>query len=211
MRFALMSLAALAAMACATGDASAEVRRLEVAGFTGIDASSGIRVDAAIGPGQSAEAEGSPESLARLETKVRDGVLYLSRKSQWFSNAGRIVVRVKAPALDRFEASSGADIRASGLADRDVTASASSGGVMHLEGGCGLLQASASSGGQVGAGGLRCKALEANASSGGQISAFANEMATAAASSGGSIRVGGAPTRVDRSSSSGGNVQIEKN
>jgi len=208
MRLFLMSFVVLASLAFGSDAAFGDVRRLEVGPFAGIDASSGVRVEAVVGSAHSVEAEGSAAALDRLQVEVRDGVLHVFRKNQWLGSPGRVTVRVSAPQLNRFEASSGGDVRASGLAGQDVTAAVSSGGVLRLSGGCGALRASASSGGVFEGENLRCFSLEASASSGGQLQAYASEKVDAEASSGGSVRVGGAPGQVNRASSSGGSVRV---
>jgi hypothetical protein len=201
--FALSITAGLSA-----SPALAAQKTYTVGAFHGVDTSAAIEVDAVAGPASSVVAEGSEQALARLVVEVRDGVLRLGRKPGFWGPQGPIRVRVSAPLLDSFEASSSGEIRASG-ATGAVRAQASSGGEVRVSGACSVLNADASSGGEVDASALRCAVVEAQASSGGDVRAFASDAATAEASSGGDVVILGNPKRVQQSSSSGGDVRIE--
>lgn len=197
-------------LVCSAGAASAEVRTLTVQPFTGIESSAGVRVEATIGPNQSVVAEGDAVALDHLVIDVRNGVLHVSRNN--FMGQGgarsRATVRVSAPRLTRFGASSGGLVSANGLAGADVEADGSSGGILNLAGQCGVLRVEASSGAIVRAEALTCSTAEAEASSGGQIEAFAKDRARADASSGGMVKIAGAPANVERHTSSGGMVRV---
>jgi Putative auto-transporter adhesin, head GIN domain len=107
---AALCLAAFATLAAAAAEAKSEER--DVPPFTAVHTSAGIRAIVVIGPKKPLLVEGSDETVARIETRVEDGHLYIGFKKNswgnWTNHDPRVTVT--APELRELSASGGARI-----------------------------------------------------------------------------------------------------
>jgi hypothetical protein len=204
------SLIALSAALIAT-PAFAETKTYAVGDFTRVWAAAGVDVKIAVGGDYSVKAEGSPESLERLEAKVEGGELRIRRVNNGFKwrRNGQVTVTVSMPALEAVSVSSGASVDATGVDAGAFSIDVSSGGSLDVAGRCDALMLDVSSGGSVDAKALECESAAADASSGGSADVFASESVSGDASSGGSIDVYGKPRTVNKDTSSGGSVSVK--
>lgn len=183
-----------------------------VASFHGIEASAGVQVF--ITKGSKEELAVSVDDLAYLEqvkTTVSNGVLIISRKSEWkFWNMWKnynIRVYVSYTNLDELEASSGSSIIGTGVALKNLKAEVNSGGQIKLAGKLGSLDVESNSGGNFKGNDLEVVNCKADASSGGTIQITVSKELSAEASSGGSIRYKGEAMIKNISTGSGGSVK----
>ncbi|MEO0551003.1 MAG: head GIN domain-containing protein [Pseudomonadota bacterium] len=213
------------------GVAAAETRTYTVDSFTAIDVSAGLDVVFETGTAQSVEAENKTGDFDDIKVTVKGDTLVLSRakKTNWGWNRRESYrVTVSAPVLSSIEASSGSDIKGSGLtgdtvridtssgADADVTGieadevqlESSSGSDLKAAGTCGKVIADSSSGSDIMARNLICASAQADASSGSDITLHATDALYADVSSGADVTVFGAPADTNVDKSSGGSVNI---
>ena len=216
--------------------ALAETRNFDLPGFDEVHVSSGITAEIIVGGDQSVVVEAEDDDdFDELEVSVRNGKLrielersFFESLRDWFSEGPRLTARVSVPALTELEASSGADVDASGMSGQylvvgassgahltidevrgeDVSASASSGASLDAAGTCGRIDANVSSGGHLNLARLECEDVRVDASSGGQAEVFASVSIDANASSGGDVDVAGGPADIEIDTSSGGDIDI---
>ncbi len=203
----------IALSTAAPPSASAEERAFDVAEFTSIDASAGVRVIVEAGVSTSVRAEGSATSLARIQAEVTDGTLYVSLGGEGGSGwrslfAGRGLVYVSAPQVNEFAAASGARLVVRDRREENVSVVATGGARVSMSGECGSLNVRATSGARVTAQALACDVVYARAESGGGTRVQANVTADVASASGGFVSLTGAGRATSVSSSSGGRVRV---
>ncbi|GLQ57367.1 head GIN domain-containing protein [Devosia nitrariae] len=243
MRAALALALAAAAFAAATGPVLAETREYDLPAFHAIDIATGLNAVVTVGGEQSVSVESErSEPFDKLELDVENGTLRARFEADFFDFImsggllgllvnGRpdVTVHITMPKLDRIEASSGADVAASGMSGDTLKANASSGADIDLAdvtvgsfsasvssgasfaaaGSCETVDADVSSGGDLDLADLVCKSVTANASSGGDMDVHALESIRANASSGGDIGISGNPAQTDFNSSSGGDIDLD--
>lgn len=217
MRMRAMMLAALGAMALsgcvvATGPSEpagpAATQSAPVTAFSALDVSAGV--DVTYAPGEpSVTLKGDARYFDRIRVENRGETLVIGRQPagvmEWWTGQVKVIVTGPA-ALTRLEASSGANVKAEGLATGAIAIRASSGANATVTGACEAVSADASSGGNVFAQGLTCADATASASSGANARVFAEKTASGEASSGANVRVYGPGALQGRSESSGGSV-----
>lgn len=185
------------------GAAGAKTRALS--GFDRVSASAGTDVVIIVGEGFAVDVDGSRPD--RIVTRVEGRRLIVEPVRTWgfsWNSGSHSTVRVTMPAIAGLEASSGADIRATGLAADALSLDASSAGEIHVSGTCRSFNVSASSGAEVHAGDLRCAEGSVDASSGAEASVWAEGVLNVEASSGADVNAKGSPRLGDISLSSGG-------
>ncbi len=225
------------------GAAKAESRDFALNNFDRVDIATGLDAVVTIGDSFAVRAEsGSADALNNLELSVADGVL-TARLDQDFldfiisgglvgmllNSGNAVTINITLPAISGVSASSGADVRATGIksdqldleassgADVKLTgatlgavrAGASSGASIDLSGTCTSIDAEASSGSGIDAGDLVCATATAGASSGADIAVHATQSVKAEASSGGDVDIEGNPAQTDFNSSSGGDISLD--
>jgi len=161
-----------------------------------------------------------------IETKVENGTLVISCKYNSFRNITMKKVTVKMPVVDKIEASSASSVQSKNVIEgQDIILEASSAASMQvniesdkisvdsgsgssvtIEGKALNLNTSVSSGGSIDAAKLMANDIHAEASSGGTVSIHPIVSLKAEASSGGNIDYSGSPKTVEKSASSGGNI-----
>lgn len=209
-RIAFTLAGAAAALALAAGADTTET--YDFTGFTAVETAAGIDVEVQQADTYSVVADferGGPEDI-KIEQK--GDTLHLSRKSSGMWNRGnkaRVTVRVTAPNVSRLAASSGSNLRATGLSAGEVSVSASSGASVDVNGSCETLAARASSGANASLKDLLCASVTTSASSGASLSAYASASATSKTSSGASVSIYGDPEeRSANTSRSGGSTSF---
>ena len=194
------------------GSAVAETKTYDLAPFTGVKAATGVDVTITVGEVQSVRAVGPDGKMDRLEIAVDDGMLRIRRRNRkgwgWGWDDSNFEVTISVPELNVIDASSGAEVRATGVESERVTLDASSGADIDVSGSCDIVSADASSGADIDARDLVCREAIADVSSGADIDIHATERFTGEASSGGGISVYGKPTNVNAGESSGGDIDM---
>jgi len=201
--------------ACFQSPAFAETKTYDVAAFTAVKASTGVRVNVTVGEEQSIVAEGPDEEMDRLDIRSEGGKLTIRRtkKKGWgwnWGDSGNFEVTISTPELNSIDISSGVSLDARGIDSARMVLDASSGASMDVSGKCGRLSADASSGSNIDADDLICQEVTADVSSGASIDVHATEKFTGDASSGGSITARGNPAETDSNESSGGSVRVRR-
>ena len=183
--------------------ASAETRGLS--GFDQVSASGGYEVEITFGPQFSVDVEGP--GAADVVTRVSGRRLIVEPVRTWGFHWGsrrRAAVRVSMPSVSGLDASSGAEINASGLDADALALDASSGAHLRIAGSCRTLSVDASSGSVISAQDLRCNEATVDVSSGARTSVSVDGVLNVDASSGGEVNASGDPRIGDISLSSGG-------
>lgn len=199
-------LLATAVLSLAAGTAAADTRPL--ANFDKVNASAGTQVEITVGPSFQVNVEG--RDAARIVTRVSGDTLVVEpERTVGFHWRGRrdALVRVSMPAVEGLGASSGARIRAAGVAGGAVSLDASSGAAIDVAGACATFSADASSGASIDAEALRCERGSVSASSGASAHVYATGRLDVDASSGGDVVAFGDPGIGDISLSSGGSLR----
>ncbi len=190
--------------------AQADTQTYEFSGFSRITTSAGVEVEASVGDSYSVRAEGSKDSLDRLEIKQRGETLRIGRDGALFKMRWKSpIVYVTLPSIEEVEASSGSELSVRGIDAGDFSASVSSGAELYLEGRCDELRASASTGAELEAENLECRDVRVSVSTGAEAEVYASESIDASASTGGDIDVSGSPQERNISKSLGGDVDID--
>jgi len=201
--------AATAAAAVLLSPAFADEKVFDFAGFEGISASAGTKVEIKTHAEFSVRAVGDGEAIDRLKIEKDGKMLEIGRKPGVNFGRSKVVVYVTLPDLKALSVSSGASADAFGVAGGPVALDGSSGGHAKISGSCDALAANVSSGGHLDAAELHCRTASADASSGGHMKIHVTETVSAEASSGGHVEVSGSPKNVEIAKSSGGQVSVE--
>jgi hypothetical protein len=201
----------------------------QVNSFSAINISAGIDLKLEFGSEEKVVVEGDHKDLNEIITEVKDGTLYIYRKSKFGFNFGfhnNCDVSVTAKSLRGLEASAGSEVKASNqfsgseirvnassgseitmdLVYDKVNTDSSSGSEIKLKGKTRELNLSVSSGSEIQACELVAGIVHADASSGGEACVNVTAELHANASSGGDISYEGTPANLDIQKSSGGGV-----
>lgn len=211
-RAALIASVIVAAPAFSAA-ALAESRSYDVAEFSAVKASTGVKVNIVQGDTPSVNATGEDGKMDRLSVTTENGLLRIrvTKKKGGWGWGGRtpsFTVDVVTPTLKSIDVSSGADVDAQNITADDFVLDSSSGASIDISGTCSRVSADASSGSDIDADNFVCQSAIADVSSGASIDIHATETFSGDASSGGSINVYGKPTDVTSDRSSGGSVRI---
>ncbi len=218
------------AIAVATPLVAAD-RDYDLAGFSRVDAGTGIDVTVVVGGDHAVSAEVSRNGLFRKLEIAREGDTLVIRRNATMSFfmmgvLDRYAVTVHLPELDGIAAksgsdvnaygpitgpldvvaSSGADVTISGVAATSVALQGSSGANVTVTGTCDSLDVRATSGADVVASGLLCGAVTALAKSGSDVALYAQNTATTEAKSGADIDLFGPATVLHQSAKSNGQI-----
>ncbi len=190
--------------------AQAESRDFDFDGFTQLSASTGVNVKITAGENYDIRVESDEKGFDELKITMNGDTLHVGRnkKNRMFKRQPTINAYVSVPELDGVSASSGADLRASGIDADRFSINVSSGAEVTVDGKCETLSAGASSGSELNGEGLRCENATVSASSGADATVYASQEVTANASSGSDITVLGGPKSRSVHESSGGDVSI---
>ncbi len=201
----ILAPAILALALAIPASASAETRN--VSGFTHVSASAGTDVEVVVGPRFSVEVTG--RDAHRIVTRVAGNRLIVEpERGNWFTRGPRDArVRVTMPNVEGLEASSGADLVATGIDSARISLASSSGADLRASGRCGAFSADASSGSDIHAHELRCENGSVDVSSGADVRIYASGRLNVDASSGGGVVAYGDPGIGDIDLSSGGSLR----
>ena len=197
----------------------------EIGNFSAIRASNGLNVYLKQGDKESLKIRTDENLMDNIVTHVKGNVLIL-KVSESIKRPTKLDVYVTLVDINKLNISSGADVFSDedlyleniditvssgadaklNLTAKSVSCSVSSGADAVLMGTTDYFSGSASSGSDLKAKELKAKECKAKASSGGDVSVYASESITAKASSGGDVDYYGEPTKINVSSSSGGDV-----
>ncbi|RUT73453.1 head GIN domain-containing protein [Ancylomarina longa] len=207
------------------GNGNVQKENREVASFNSISASSGLNVYINQGDKEAVSVEADDNLLKLIVTKVKGNELIL-KTTENIRRAEKLDVYVTLVNVNEIHVSSGCDLESQGLIKADhldmsvssgadaklqiegneISCSVSSGADAILSGKANFFYGKSSSGSDLRAKELIATNCKAKASSGGDVSVYAKESIEANASSGGDVSYYGNPTKVDVSSSSGGDV-----
>lgn len=187
-----------------------------VGAFHAVETSSGIEVILSKGEKEElAVSVGDKAYLGEVRTVVEEGVLKISRNSDWkFWNKWKnwkVKVYVSYNRLDALKATSGGSINAADLHLQELHAKLNSGASMTLSGTAATLDVDVSSGAQFRGYELAVQNCHAEASSGGGVQIAVNKEISAKANSGGFIRFKGEGLIRDINVNSGGTVKRQNN
>ncbi len=204
----------LSAINCSSQETvtGAETEKRTIAAFHAIETSSGIEVYISRGnKPELALTASHPEYLSRIRTEVSNGVLQISRSSDWkFWNSlknWRIRVYVSYTELDDLKISSGASIEGKDIDLPKLHAHFSSGARLVLSGKVGELQLEGNSGAQCSSYGLQAQTCQVRVNSGAGVHITVEKEISARAGSGGYVRFKGAGMIRDIDVNSGGSVK----
>lgn len=213
--------------------ALAETRTLDVAGFHGVDISSGIRALITGGKPHSVVANAKDaQTLTDLRYEVRDGILHL-----WYDwtigdifdfSDRQVTITIGTEQLDDLEVSAGASIVAAGLMGENIGLEASSGASMRTNvvegmfysieassgarietsGSCTDAQIEVSNGASVAAQALDCSKVILEGSTGGLVEITARDSIGVELSTGSHAVVHGKPSVDHLETSTGGSVDF---
>lgn len=190
----------------------AETEKRTIADFHAIEVSSGIEVH--ISKGEKPElalTATNPEYLSRIQTEVRDGVLHISRNSDWkFWNSlknWRIRVYLSYTQLDDLKISSGASVEGKNISLPKLEAHFSSGASLNLSGTVDDLQLEGNSGAQCNSYNLHVQTCHVRVNSGAGVHITVDKEISARAGSGGYVRFRGNGLIRDIDVNSGGSVK----
>lgn len=184
--------------------AHAETRN--VTGFTKVDARAGTDVQVTVGDGFLVEVTG--RDAARINTHVDGDTLVVEPQRAWTWRGRRDAnIRITLPRVEGLEASSGAELVASGINGGAIELASSSGADLRVSGTCASFEADASSGADLFAQDLHCENGSVDVSSGADARVFASGRLDVDASSGGGVLAYGNPSVGNVSLSSGGSLR----
>lgn len=192
---------ALAAAPAAAG------QQRTVEAFHAVSFSSSGTVDIAVGKTQSVSIEASPELLARVTTEVRDGTLYVGRKSDRDNNSwrddGPLVVHISVPRLDGAKMSGSGKLNIDGLNGGTTAVGISGSGNIVAKGALDKLDLDISGSGRAELTDLAVKNAAVKISGSGNVKINAKDTLEARISGSGDLRYMGSPRITSKVSGSG--------
>lgn len=206
MKTLLISIAVLACAPAHADPADTEVR--PVTGFHGIVVSTVIDVDITLGSTTRVELRGPKAWLAKLETKVEDGVLEIGMPGH-NNNPPKLHATITVPSLDSISLSGVGDIVATKLAAPALSVKVSGVGNVTLTGSTDDLDLKVSGVGDVHANELGAKVAHVKLSGTGNAQVRATQEIDAKISGMGDITVIGKPTVVHKHVSGMGKIRID--
>jgi hypothetical protein len=189
-----------------TAASAAEAAPRQVGPFTRVSANAGTDVEVTVGASFSVDVSG--RDADRIVTRVSGDTLVVEPVRGWSWRGPREAhVRITMPRVEGLEASSGADLTATGLNGGDVALESSSGADLRVSGVCASFTADASSGADIHAQTLRCERGSVDVSSGADARVYASGRLDVDASSGGGVVAYGDPGIGNIDLSSGGSLR----
>lgn len=194
----MRSLAALAVfgLMAAPGQADDDVvRTLALTGFEEVRLSGSMDLTIRVGERFEVVVEGDRDRVDALETKVKDGVLYLSERRRrggggWFSG-GDLDLAIAMPVLTGVAVSGSGDVQAHGIESDSFAAAISGSGDMDLSGRCGRLKIAVSGSGDVSAAGLTCRDADISIAGSGDAEVHATREVSVRVSGSGDVDIYG--------------------
>lgn len=176
-----------------------------VEAFHAVSFSSSGTVNIAVGKAQALSIEASPELLARVTTEVRDGTLYVGRKSDYgnWRDDGPLVVNIAVPRLDGAKISGSGTLKIDGLNGGNADIGISGSGSLSAKGSLDKLDLDISGSGRADIPDLLVKDALVKISGSGNVKINAKDSLEAKVSGSGDIRYMGSPRITSRISGSG--------
>jgi Putative auto-transporter adhesin, head GIN domain len=207
-RYAVMGVGvfvlAVASAALAKDAKNIVAKDYDLVGFDRIDISGVYELDVRIGKDFSIELSGPDDEMARVETTVKDGVLYLDQrktKRRKHHNRDGVKAKITLPSLVGLEVSGVVEGSVTNIDTEDFVLAISGVGDVELSGECGAFDAKVSGVGDLDAKALECRAVDIAVSGVGDASVFARDEVDARVSGMGDIDIYGGPKSVQKSSS----------
>ncbi len=208
MQFKIISAAVMAL--CAAAPVFAQ--DVDVSGVSRLDAAGQFNLFVTVGGPASFRMDGEADELEKIKVRVRDGELELDGKSRrfLFFGGGRIDVdvHVTLAELTGVDMARGVNAVVEGVNAETFAIDASTGAELDITGTCGSLSVDISTGADIDAYELVCRNVFADASTGGDAQLHATESVVAEASTGGDLSFRGGASKVDKSSSTGGDITL---
>lgn len=197
---ALLFLSTVAAAAAPQTVTVQAMKRLDVSGNFQVEVSpgpAGLSIDAAEGAGERVGVDVRPDGV-RIWDKC---VTFCNRRHDLAT------IRVTSPDLESLSIAKGVEARVSGLSADALTARASMGADLSMDGRCGALSLDASMGASVKAGDLQCRTATVHAAMGADVTVYASERLDGDASMGANIKVVGDPAARNTHAGMGGSIE----
>ncbi|MGF1605607.1 MAG: head GIN domain-containing protein [Rhodothalassiaceae bacterium] len=199
----LLSAAVLAGPALA----DQETRSLEA--FKEIKISGSMDADVRLGDTHRITIEADRETLARIETEVRDGVLHVKeRDRRGWGRRGSVDLAIVTQALDGVTLSGSGDVTARNIDTDAFHLRISGSGDGDLAGRCGTLKIVVSGSGDVDASGLECDDVDVSISGSGDAEVYARRDVSVRVSGSGDVDIYGGGRLTNSKVSGSGDVAI---
>ena len=211
-KFALISVSILAigvaGAALAKDGKNIVTKDLDLSGFDRIDISGVYELDVEVGKEFSIELSGPDDEMNRVETSVKNGVLYLDQREakrgerrRWNNNREGIDAKITLPSLVALDVSGVVEGSIANIDSENFELEISGVGDVELDGECGSFEADVSGVGDLDAEALECRSVSVKVSGVGDASVFARDEVDARVSGMGDIDVYGSPEKVSKSDS----------
>ena len=205
MRLLLLCLALSACSSAAAGPSVTEPRKLDA--FTGLDVSSVLDVEVTIGSPAKVEVRGPQEWVARLSTKVVQGVLVASMPGKW-NDVPTLKLVITTPSLTSASLSGVVTLKAARLTGKAFDLDVSGVGTVVLAGAVDALHVESSGAGTLDAQKLITSTTAIELSGAGEATVHATKQLDVSLSGAGSITAYGKPATIHKSISGVGELEL---
>lgn len=195
----------------AQADPSPASQARTVPAFHGIDVAGVIAVDVAIGKPASVQVTGDADLLDKVTTTVKNGVLVIDTDRKLRRRNDRkqhLRAIVTAPDLSSFVLSGTGELTITGIANDELEISVPGTGALSARGSTGTLRVNVAGTGQITANDLASKDATIDVSGTGQVKLRASQSLEARISGTGAVDVFGNPSRIKKSVTGTGAVQM---
>jgi len=195
----------------AEGVASSERETItpDVRGFTAVEISVPAKIAFTVGKDYAVTITGDKATLARIETRVRDGTLEIRRKDQRrFRGHHNLTITLSAPELSAVAINGAAEGRIAGMAGGRFALTVNGAGHLDVLGKCDAFVLTINGAGDVSAENFLCRAVTATINGAGDADVHASASLTATINGAGNITVYGHPKTVHSSKIGFGRINI---
>lgn len=189
----------------ATGPQTTEVRKVDA--FHGLSLTSVLDVDVTIGPATKLEVRGPKDWVARLVTKVENGVL-VAKIPGTSNDQPEIKLVITTPDLTSIDISGVVALRAAKLATKNLDVTVSGVGTVDLAGRADTLRVTSSGVGEIRAKDLVASSVSASLSGAGSVAVQAKKEVEATLSGAGDLTIYGNPASVKKQLSGVGEIRM---
>ncbi len=179
-------------------------KALNVPSFTGVGTEGSADVYITVGPKQSVVVHGEPGDVARITTRMRDGVLIISQKSgsHWDISPyhKNLRVNITVPTLDRIAVSGSSDVFATGINIKKMNISVAGSGDVKASGRADESDISVAGSGDVKAADLHVLSTSVSVAGSGNVDAFASKSVAISVAGSGDVTITGNPPPSARTS-----------
>ena len=170
---------------------------LTVPAFTGVGSEGSVDVYITVGPKQSVVVHGEPQDVAKVTTRLRDGVLVISQKSSfgigWQHSDKNLRVTITTPTLNRIAVSGSSDIHATGINTKNIHIAVAGSGDVTASGKTDSAEISVAGSGDVKAADLHAANASVSIAGSGDVAAYANKSVTVSVAGSGDVTITGNP------------------